>query len=82
MGTIILAHSGVPIGLKIMSYEKGSPFSVNLFINFSSASGFTMLLTLNLIRIKIDKICRGTVRSTDTTATGTELNRDKPNHCR
>jgi hypothetical protein len=31
-----------------------------------------MLLTLNLIRIEIGKICRGTVRSTDTTATGTE----------
>ena len=31
-----------------------------------------MLLTLNLIRIEIGKICRGTVRSTDTSATGTE----------
>ena len=31
-----------------------------------------MLLTLNRIRIEIGKICRGTVRSTDTSATGTE----------
>ena len=31
-----------------------------------------MLLTLNLIRIEIGKFCRGTVRSTDTSATGTE----------
>ena len=40
-------------------------------IKYKSAVNL-MLLTLNLSRIEIEKICRGTVRSTDTSATGTE----------
>ena len=41
-------------------------------IKYKSAVNLMLLTLYNLFRIEIGKICRGTVRSTDTTATGTE----------